>query len=239
MDRLKLHFTPKDAAPTICNKAETGYFVNGDLFIPLSLGNHYYSARVLRQVMAEFISGSRVSVIFLCDHLRFISYRIRGETSLERLNAKIQIQVEQMTRTLNKLGLGSYPNAVVANWSFLEGDQRYAGLLSSLAQFVKEDAEVRVQLNDYANGLLQRFHEPKKANLAGTLELQLQYILEETALSLFMTEIRGHNVEIYRRGMGFVDYLYDKRPEKLKSLTGAPALKRKFVAIEDWLGRLA
>jgi tRNA-dependent cyclodipeptide synthase len=225
-----------DTSSSAHEQANPMPFVQSNLFIPISLGNHYYSTKILRQVMTEFISKSSVSVIFLCDRLRFLSYCMRGDKDVKSINSRIQIQINQMNRTLTNLGIDCYPNAFVANWSFLEEDQRYDGLLASLQDFVQADPEVRQCLNDHAVYLIHRFYGLESSDLVDSIELQRQYILEETALSLFMTEIRGYNVEVYRRGMGFVDYLYSQRPAALKLLTGAATLKRKFVSIEHWLG---
>lgn len=209
--------------------------VGGDVFVPISLGNHYYSSAILRQVMIEFIAKSRVSVIFLCDRLRFLSYRIRGETDLERINSSIRIQLDQMTRALVNLGLDTYPNALVANWSLFQDDPRYSNLLSSLQQFVQSDIEVSRRLEEYTTQLLQHFREVARTNIDDRIQYQQQYILEETALSLYMTEIRSYNIEVYRRGMGFVDYLYKERSGDLMSLMGSSILNRKFISIEHWL----
>jgi tRNA-dependent cyclodipeptide synthase len=209
------------------------WILGADMFIPISLGNHYYSSETLRRVMVEFISKSRISVIFLCDRLRFLSYLIRGETNISQINANIQIQLDQITRTLNKVGLGSYSNGTVADWSFLEEDARYAALVSSLADFARKDSAVHQTLSQHATQLLSRFRG--KSLPEESMPLQIQYILEETSLSLYMTEVRGFNVEVYRRGMGFVDYLYSHRSDDVKKLMRASKLNRRFVAIEDWL----
>jgi hypothetical protein len=225
-----------DTTSSVSERANTMPFVQSNLFIPISLGNHYYSTKILRWVIAECVSKSSHSVIFLCDRLRFLSYRMRGATDFSGINSRIRIQIDQMNRTLVNLGLGFHPNAFVANWSLLEEDHRYGGLLASLQEFVNADLEVSQYLNDHAIGLIGRLYRLASGTLVDPMELQREYIIEETALSLFMTEIKGYNVEVYRRGMGFVDYLYNKRPDTLKSLTGSSALKREFVAIEHWLG---
>lgn len=204
-----------------------------DIFIPISLGNHFYSSEVLRKVLAQFVSKSRASIIFLCNRLRFLSYRIRGETDIDKINATIGLQLEQITRALNNVGLGSYSNATVGDWSFLQGDPRYLGLVSSLEDFARNDSTVNQTLGQHATQLLSRFSD--KSTSDELISLQIQYILEETSLSLYMTEVRGFNVEVYRRGMGFVDYLYNHRPDDVQRLTGAARLSRRFVAIEDWL----
>jgi hypothetical protein len=50
-----------------------------------------------------------------------------------------------------------------------------------------------------------------------------------------MTEIRGFGIEVYWRGMGFVDALYRERPAELMSLLGNSKLDRKFVSLEEWI----
>jgi tRNA-dependent cyclodipeptide synthase len=211
--------------------AENDYVKGGNLFIPISLGNHYYSSDVLRRLINDFIPPSNLSIIFLCDRLRFLSYLIRGETDRQRITSNIKIQVGQLTRAFAKLGLESHPNASIEVWSFCQEDGRYKELLSKLQQFVRDDATVGRELDDCVNRLLE-IHGCKGTSVARCAELQFEYITEETALSLYMTEIRGYDVEVYRRGMGFVDYLYARRAADLRTLTGKLILSRKFISLE-------
>jgi tRNA-dependent cyclodipeptide synthase len=210
-----------------------GWLSGANIFIPISLGNHFYSSEVLRRLLVEFVSHSRTSIIFLCDRLRYLSYRIRGESNLDRIDVNIQIQLDQITRALNNVGLGSYSNATVADWSFMQEDPRYVALVSSLEDFVLKDPTIHGVLGTYATQLLSRFSE--KPSSEESIPIQIQYIIEETSLSMYMTEIRGFNIEVYRRGMGFVDYLYSQRSDDVKNLTKTSKLNRIFVAMEDWL----
>jgi tRNA-dependent cyclodipeptide synthase len=207
------------------------------MFIPISLGNHYYSSEVLNVLLSHFIARSRSSVIFLCDRLRFLSYRIRGETDDARIAANIRLQLDQMNRTLINLGLSSHSNARVVDWSFLQDDPRYADVLESLQELMRKDPWVRDQVDRYVAQFVVRFDAPHGPRRDEAIQLQRQYLVEETALSLYMTEVRGFNVEVYRRGMGFVDDLYAKRAVELMSLLKKSTLERKFVSIEHWLER--
>jgi tRNA-dependent cyclodipeptide synthase len=230
----KMRSPPAAALPV--DKIDTPKSLAGaNMFIPISLGNHYYSSEILLRLMSDFIAHSRVSVIFLCDRLRLLSYRIRGETDIARAGANIKLQLDQLTRSLMHLGLNSYPNATVASWSFLSSDSRYDGLLASLEDLVRNDPALSRKLDRYAVELMDRFRSGEGADRQQGMALQRQYVVEETALSLYMTEIRGFNVEVYRRGMGFVDDLYRERPAELMSLTGKSKLDRKFISIEAWL----
>jgi tRNA-dependent cyclodipeptide synthase len=208
----------------------TKYAENGNLFIPISLGNHYYSSVVIRNLIDDFISPSKSSIVFLCDRLRFLSYLIRGEANLNRITSNIKVQVEQLTRALVKLGIQSCPHASIVDWSFCEDDIRYSRLLSNLQQLVRDDSTARRELNNHVTRSIA-VHR-KGADLLRSAELELEYITEETALSLYMTEIRDYNVEVYRRGTGFVDYLYAERLSDLLILTGKSVLNRKFISLE-------
>jgi tRNA-dependent cyclodipeptide synthase len=212
-------------------------FTGTRMFIPISLGNHYYSSKILNVLLSEFIAKSEYSVIFLCDRLRFLSYQIRGETDEPRIAATIRLQLTQMNRTLINLGLNSHPNAEVADWSFLQDDMKYTQLLASLEKVVREDRGAREQSDRYVAQFAARWQLSEGPCREVSIEMQRRYLIEETALSLYMTEIRGFNVEVYRRGMGFVDDLYAQRPVEMMRLLKKSTLDRRFVSIENWLER--
>jgi tRNA-dependent cyclodipeptide synthase len=210
-------------------------FAGTRMFIPISLGNHYYSSEILNVLLSKFIAKSECSVIFLCDRLRFLSYQIRGEADEPRIVATIRLQLAQMNRTLRNLGLNSHPNAEVADWSFLQDDMKYTQLLASLEKMVREDRGAREHSDWYVAQFAARFAVPDGPRRDVSIEMQRRYLIEETALSLYMTEIRGFNVEVYRRGMGFVDYLYAHRPLEMMQLLKKSTLDRRFVSLENWL----
>jgi tRNA-dependent cyclodipeptide synthase len=217
------------------SEAATGCLAGARMFIPISLGNHYYSSEVLSSLLSHFIAKSRCSIIFLCDRLRFLSYRIRGETHDAKIATNIRLQVDQMNRTLVNLGLNSHSNARVVDWSFLQDDPRYASVVASLEKLVREDPWAQEQADRYVAQFVVRFRSPDGSQHK---DLQRQYLIEETALSLYMTELRGFNVEVYRKGMGFVDDLYSERSAELMSLLKKSTLERKFISIENWLERV-
>lgn len=208
---------------------------SANLFIPISLGNHYYSSHILQRLLLDFVARSKSAVIFLCDRLRLLSYRIRGDADTDRIERNIKLQLDQLTRSLTHLGMCSYPNVQVANWSFLLDDFRYTDLLNALQDFVEKDAALHNKLEVCARQLMERFRGLMDTGLEERIVLQRQYVTEETALSLYMTEVRGFNFEVYRRGMGFVDALYRERPSELMSLLGKSKLDRTFISLEGWI----
>src|SRR5258708_12045769 len=121
-----------DQMGDIVYPAEHDYAKGGNLFIPISLGNHYYSHDVLRRLMNDFIQPSNLSIIFLCDRLRFLSYLIRGEPDRHRITSNINIHVGQLSRPLIKLVPGSLPNPTIPVRSFCPHDGPYQTLLSHL-----------------------------------------------------------------------------------------------------------
>jgi tRNA-dependent cyclodipeptide synthase len=221
----------------ICNPDRTGGLAGAMMFIPISLGNHFYSSQVLTVLLQHFVTRSHQSVIFLCDRLRFLSYEIRGEANSQRINTNIRLQLDQLTRSLMNNGLNSHENVKVANWSYLDGDSRFGNLVMWLQRLLRDDPRVGQLADDYAMSLLARFGQASGKSIAPrrSIKLQHQYIIEETALSLYMTELKGFNTEIYRKGMGFIDDLYTERRADLMSFLGKRALERRFVSIESCL----
>jgi hypothetical protein len=128
-------------------------------------------------------------------------------------------------------GLNSHDNVTVATWSYLEDHTRFDNLVTWLQKMLRDDRRVGQLADDYAMSLLSRFGEASGKSIS----LQRRYIVEETALSLYMTELQGFNTEIYRRGMGFIDDLYIERRTDLMSFLGKHALERRFISIESCL----
>ena len=70
---------------------------------------------------------------------------------------------------------------------------------------------------------------PSNSLFASAVKLQYDYATEETALSIYMTEIRGYNTGVE----WFLSTIFtDHRPDDLHQLTGSKMLKRKFVPLE-------
>jgi tRNA-dependent cyclodipeptide synthase len=204
------------------------------VFVPISLGNHYYSNCVLTYVLKSFIEGSDSAVIFLCDRLRFISYLIRGINSEIALK-NILIQLDQMRRTINGIGAELMPNLRILDWSYLNEDNRYASLLVALHDFINSDFYIDQELERFSISQLRNQEPNGLSDGRHRLALQRQYIIEETTLALFMTEIAGYNKEVYRKGRGFIDMLYEKRGHELKNMTKKRRLEREFISIEESL----
>lgn len=161
---------PSPVEPVAAPKSLAG----ANLFIPISLGNHYYSSEILLRLISDFITPSRTSVIFLCDRLRLLSYRIRGETDLAKVGANIRQQLGELTRSLIHLGLNAHANATVADWSFLAGDPRYDRLLASLEELVRVNPALAQKLDGCAVALMHRFPGADGASRRERMALQRQ-----------------------------------------------------------------
>ena len=219
---------------SIGSPGELAFLKGKRLFIPISLGNHYYSSNVMRRLVKDFVAQSDQAIIFLCDRLRLLSYLIRGKRDLEGINFSISKQMDQIVAALKNVGLELYSNGRVENWSFCQNDGRYAQLLSNLTHAVRHDPVLWAELEANVRRALRVHGASAEMDGVECAHLQAEYIIEETALSVYMTEIVGFNFEVYRRGLGFVDYLYDYHPLTIKSLTGKSILHKRFVSLENY-----
>jgi tRNA-dependent cyclodipeptide synthase len=206
------------------------------LFIPMSLGNHYYSNQILLFIIEHLLPNNSTSVLFLCDRLRFLSYMIRGVSPVKAA-ANIQIQLDQTRRTIIGLGFSQTESSKILDWSYLTERAGYQELCEELSTLCENDGVVCGMLRRYAERSLWNSGDGVVFSETN-LEIQRQYIIEETALAIFMTELQGYNVEVYRRGIGFVDYLYEENVDFVRSITKKQRLERQFVSLEELVSNI-
>jgi tRNA-dependent cyclodipeptide synthase len=205
-----------------------------NFFIPISLGNPYYSKPVLNLIVEQFIAQGRSSIIIICDRLRYLSYRIRGATDEHKIKANIFAQVEELKAALNTAGLEKYPTTTVATWAYVEQDNRFCDLLSSLHGFLISDPALKRLLSVYARDMIAKFRGELGGGEDTTfMNFQRQYLLEEIALALYMIEVRGFETEVYKERGGMIDDLYELRATELTRFLNKPRLQRKFIALKS------
>ncbi|WDE07495.1 hypothetical protein SG34_011770 [Thalassomonas viridans] len=205
---------------------------NDTVFIPISLGNHYYSTKVLEFIKSYVLPLCSNAQILICDQLRVIIYKMRNVGSHDFISAKVDKEVAQFKRTLNNCGI---PNKTteINTWELVSDSLSYHGILSNVEALVANNPVLRDYVHSLANKLIIRFLNSEQVN-AETLLLQKFYIIEETAISLYMTEIYGAQIELYRREEeGLIKYLYKYHTPELKEILHKPVLNRTFISLES------
>ncbi len=201
-------------------------------FIPMSIGNHYYSNRVLTRILFEVTPVSSESIIFVCDRLRQLVLRARGVLDEDEIARRVRNEVAQVRRRLVNCGMGDIPNVIVGTWDLLDQDPAFQRIRSALEEVADTCLDVRAFLRQLVVSLVGTHFEQTNVDERLTA-IQTEYVLEETALSLFMTEVMGYRVEFYRRmDTGLIVFLYQQRPELLNRMLGKPDLDRTFVSLE-------
>jgi hypothetical protein len=185
----------------------------------------------------EFVAESQSSMIVICDRLRYLSYKIRGMTDDTRINANIKTQIAQLRAALDAVGLWNYQKATLATWTLIEDDHRFLELLEFLKNLVASDFSLQSYVDTCVGDMISRFRGELGTIDAIYMNYQRQYVIEETALAIYMTEMRGFESEVYRRSRGFIDVVYEVRPAELVRFLRKPKLQRKFVALEERLAR--
>ena len=215
-----------------CTSGSEGFDVSGSrLFIPMSLGNHYYTNERLRRLYHDFAKASDSSLVFLCDHLRYLSYLIRGESNEEDIRNRVATQVVQMKVTLAHCGFVPSEKLSIQCWGDIASDVRVAEITQKLEDLIRKDADVAKEASTSCEFFLRKFRGNSPTQKRAS-EIQKQYLVAETALSIYMNECVGFDYEVYRRGAGFVDFLYESKTEEIRSLSGGSA-NRKLLSLES------
>ncbi len=207
-------------------------FVGQRLFIPISIGNHYYSSAVLTRILSEITVYSAESIFFICDRLRYLIYKARGYEDEAKIQQKLEREVVQLKRSLINCGLSKYKNARIETWKFLKDQPGYINILSEVTSICESDRDVSIFLEGLVFQLANRFFSEINNKV---LAIQRSYVLEETALSLFMTELYGFNVEVYQRfNGGLIDLIYKSKANCIRDFLGKSYLQRTFVSLENF-----
>ena len=96
---------------------------------------------------------------------------------------------------------------------------------------VANDDDVARQAALNCMEFLEKF-PPTTQDIEKAMEIQKQYIISETALSIYVNECLHFDYEIYRKGAGFVDYLYSARDQEVRSMSGGSS-RRYLVMLES------
>ena len=203
-------------------------------FIPISLGNHYYTNERLNLLVRDVVPASKESVVVVCDRLRVLSYQLRVMHEREA-RQKADREFAEFKNRLSNCGADAAANLTVLSWHALSEQPDYADFpefVSEVSALVNANNNICDYLDLLIRERLKRFDYP--ANDVN-YRLQKQYIVEETALSLYFTERKKFQVEIYaRKTDGLVDFLQENFADDLLGLLNKKDLDREFLPIEDF-----
>lgn len=193
-------------------------WVNSKLFIPLSIGNHYYSSGVLRDINKRFVNISRHSILFICDELRRLSYIIKGYSDDFCLSTKTELQTSELKQALFNCGLRQSELVDIWSWSDLPDINTLTLFNDRLMELIANDEHLCKEMIKKA----EMFFAVAKIINYSRLQLQnqLKYFALETSLSIYMNEILCCDFEVYKTPLGVIDYIYAERSSFVYNLIG-------------------
>lgn len=197
-------------------------------FVPISLANPFYTTDSIRYIWTNYLKYYRRVLFVPCDTLRYLTYEGRGDSHPRKL---VEQQLKDLTTLITSVALEFSPknqlnDYEITPFSDIRRDARYKSLREKLRRVVARDEETRLVLRDFTEKWAMRVFDKKNRNI---LDIQHKYIVEETALSLHVTETLGFHDEYYRNGdLMFVNWLYENKEHYLKKALGKDRLHRKF-----------
>ncbi len=201
-----------------------------NIFLPISIGNHFYSNEIISSISEEILPAGDNSIIVVCDRLRYLTFRLRGSQEHDARN-KTDKELAEFKNRLANCGIKQSQSVKICSWSDFDLEPNFVDLLENLKSFVKCNQNILEFFNALVNERLSNF-QFKKDNI--NILLEETYILEETALSIYFTEIKGYSIEIYaRQTHGLVDEIYRNFHSNLLGMLNVEVTKRVFVAIDQ------
>lgn len=209
-------------------------FSGSRLFIPISLGNHYYSRKILRDLLRDFITPSKISTIFLCDQLRRLSYLIKGETDEELVSNRVASQLAEMKAMLSNCGYEESAMLNIVSWTDVADDPRLKEVILGVKNLINTDRTLSWQIDEACQQLLGRFGS-RDSNQNNIKDIQKEYLVSETSLSIYMNECVGYDFEVYRKKGDIIDFIYESRSDEVRSISRR-SCKRTLISLEQFWG---
>jgi hypothetical protein len=200
------------------------------VFLPLSIGNHYYSNQRLRRISNEIVGQSAYTVIFICDELRRLSYYVKGITDESIVAAKVALQLLQTKQTLHNCGLTKHQNLDIWSWSNLPDQGLVFSIYKRIHALIADDQYVIHEADRHIEATVSAKNDAVSSRGQAT-HYQLQYFALETALSIYMNEVMCFDYEVYRRSMGIIDYIYATQAGFVKTISNG-ITRRTVISLE-------
>lgn len=193
----------------------------------------FYSATRVRQMRDKYLLFAKRSLILMCDTLRYYSYVARSTLAEQDAKNKSERETSELARMLHKTGLSDIPGCRIARFSEYLADPDFQKFLSAFNVICLTQNDVQQHLTKLAEELVTKFYPTATEE---TFFWQSRYIAEETAISVYCTEVEQYSNELYVRQEGMlVSYLYERHSDLMRVALGKETLSRKFIALEHAL----
>ena len=201
-------------------------------FIPISLGNHFYSRNRIAQLGDLFSLTEGNHIFVLCDCNRFFAYRASGVDKMISRN-KVVREINDYERMLEKISRDKKTDLNITTMSQIAQDPTFIRIGRDLNKVISHNAYLSGAFHAFTNRYLSRFYE-KDLEIANAEKWQSRYVFWETVLSIYMTEVRDFSNELYKTGEGmFINFVYAECQEEIRRLLKKDSLRRKFFTLED------
>ena len=202
---------------------------NPKFFIPISVGNLFYSKKRIKAINSKFNLLENKTAIVVCDSNRYFGYRA-SKLTFDEAKRKSSRESNEILTMINKALKADDQSSVAFLMSEIATWTGFRRLGSELYKSINHNLSAQLYFEEQVSAHAQRFYpdDPFYAE-----KWQKRYVFWETVLSIFMTEISGYSTELYKNGSGmFINYLYDQCSECILETTDQSKLFRRFVSLE-------
>lgn len=209
------------------------------IFIPICLyaKTAYKRKENMQYIFSKYIQQSKTSLILICDDLHAYNLIIMNRcSSIDEAFKKAKSQCENLQAMISNIHkrFNNKDNVRIAKWNDLTRENKYIRLFDGLRRFVKQDKKLREIVDEFVALHVQKFlwRIDQEA-----LKWEERYLLEEIAMSIYVTEILGYPRELWETPPNpkFPDpigYLYETRTDLIQMLVGNTTLNRKLEILE-------
>lgn len=200
-------------------------------FVPMSIGNRYYSRSRMRRIANLSLVNADGSVVVPCDRLRVLSYVTHKGVGVDQAKQKAKDECDGMMKMLDNLGISNMSNCHVIPMSVFYGDPALQLFIDALEGAILTEPGASDRLEWLTDYYLDQFYDATDRHEQSRI-IQRTNVLHAAGFGIFVTEKLEYRKEIYKDGSGLLQtYLYREHAELLRKLLEKSQLEREFIEL--------
>jgi hypothetical protein len=199
-------------------------------FIPISIGNRFYTSKRVRKIGEMFLADAAAAVIIPCDILKFFAYLAQRGISDGEAELRASRESLNVIGMLRNCGVEKMGNTRIYPMSNFYSDSEFLYFIDEFEKAVNS-SRAASELDRLVDLFINQFYDPDERT-ESTECIQRQNVLHAAGMGIYVTEILGYRSELYKQSEGLLQtYLYEFCPDVLRSLLGKSQLDRQFVGL--------
>lgn len=213
----------------------TEYGSENQVFMPICLYQKSVFARREEMVrtLGHYVADATGVLLLVCDTIHAYNLMLLGKAAtFESAMGKALRRGEGVFRMARRVlrQVDHRERVVIMRWDELANEERYAAVRRQVERYAESELDFGAEIELFVQASLRKVYK----SVPHVDEVwERRYVLDEVAMTVFVTELLGYWREVWEVVPGEqapdpIGFLYNRRPDLVSALTGKQNLERRL-----------